>query len=69
MPTRFLTDGELAQLSGFPAGIAGGDLITYFRWSPATGAGWWPGTGDRPAAWAWPCSCAPCRGLASCRMT
>jgi hypothetical protein len=30
MPTRFLTDAELAQLPGFPAGIAGEDLVTYF---------------------------------------
>jgi hypothetical protein len=28
MPTRFLTDAELARLSGFPAGIAGEDLVT-----------------------------------------
>ena len=35
MPTRFLTDGELAQLSGFPAGIAGEDLVTYFSLEPS----------------------------------
>lgn len=30
MPTRFLSDAELAQLSGFPAEIADEDLVTYF---------------------------------------
>jgi hypothetical protein len=30
MPTRFLPDAELAQLSGFPAEIADEDLVTYF---------------------------------------
>ncbi len=31
MPTRFLSDAELAQLSGFPSDIAAEDLVTYFR--------------------------------------
>ncbi len=31
MPTRFLSDAELAQLSGFPTEIAAEDLVTYFR--------------------------------------
>jgi hypothetical protein len=30
MPARFLTGAELAQLPGFPAGIAGEELVTYF---------------------------------------
>ena len=30
MPTRFLSDAELAQLSGFPTDIAAADLVTYF---------------------------------------
>ena len=30
MPTRFLSDADLAQLSGFPAEIAGEDLVSYF---------------------------------------
>ena len=30
MPTRFLSDAELAQLAGFPADVAGEDLVTYF---------------------------------------
>ncbi len=30
MPTRFLSDAELAQLAGFPADIAAEDLVTYF---------------------------------------
>ncbi|MGH9068853.1 MAG: DUF4158 domain-containing protein, partial [Acidimicrobiales bacterium] len=30
MPTRFLSDAELAQLSGFPAEIGAEDLVTYF---------------------------------------
>jgi hypothetical protein len=30
MPTRFLSNAELAQLSGFPAEIADEDLVTYF---------------------------------------
>ena len=30
MPSRFLSDAELAQLSGFPAEIAAEDLVTYF---------------------------------------
>jgi Domain of unknown function (DUF4158) len=34
MPTRFLTDAELAQLSGYPAGIAAEDVVTYFSLSP-----------------------------------
>jgi Domain of unknown function (DUF4158) len=34
MRTRFLTDAELAQLSGFPAGIAAEDLVTYFSLEP-----------------------------------
>ena len=34
MPTRFLSDAELAQLAGFPADIAGEDLVTYFTLEP-----------------------------------
>ena len=34
MPTRFLSDAELARLSGFPEHIASEDLVTYFRLEP-----------------------------------
>src|SRR5271155_3188965 len=30
MPTRFLSDAELAQLAGFPTEVAAEDLVTYF---------------------------------------
>lgn len=31
MPTRFLSDAELARLSGYPTEIADDDLVTFFR--------------------------------------
>src|SRR6188472_2800820 len=31
MPTRFLSDAEIAQLEGFPESIDGRDLARYFR--------------------------------------
>ena len=34
MPTRFLTDAELAQLSEFPDEVAAEDLVTYFSLGP-----------------------------------
>ncbi len=31
MPTRYLSDSDLARLSGYPETIADEDLVTYFR--------------------------------------
>lgn len=65
MPTRFLSDAELAQLSGFPADIAAEDLVTYFtltevdrRWLADDTVG--PPISSVPG-----CSTALCPGWAS----
>lgn len=69
MPTRFLTDAELAQLSGFPADIAAEDLVTYFSLEPDDRR--WVVRDHRGQAnrLGLPCSCAPCPGSASYLMT
>lgn len=48
MPTRFLSDAEVAQLAGFPAEVAAEDLVTYFDLEPDDAS--WVLTGHRGAA-------------------
>ena len=51
MPTRFLSDAEVAQLAGFPAEVAAEDLVTYFDLAPDDAACAW--------VWGWAWSSSP----------
>jgi Domain of unknown function (DUF4158) len=70
MPVRFLSDVELARLSGWPDEIADDDLVSYFTLI-SDDLGWLVANlrvENRLGA-AVQSSCAHCRGLAGYRMS
>lgn len=75
MPARYLSDPELARLSGWPGEIADEDAVTYFTrrpidlsWlRPRPRAGPWCASTARRTGSELRCSCARCRGWAGWR--
>jgi hypothetical protein len=68
MPVRFLSDAELARLSGWPEEIADEDAVTFFTLTAEDLPGWQASTATT-TGWASRCSCARCRGWGGYRTT
>jgi hypothetical protein len=63
MPVLYMSDTELAQLSGRPEAITDEDAVTFSTLTGDDLARLAESTGTI-TGWAWRCSCARCRGSA-----